>query len=146
MSRCCPAGRTPTRSSRSADGTPTSPQIRQSKRYLEFLLDRAAAGHDLTRDDARREFLKQMLAVAARIPDPAARDQFADRLAHKARVTEEVVRAEIRKAAAARRTELPAERARTLSGPLRDVERACCGRSCMRRRTRWLPSVELEAS
>ena len=43
-----------------------------------------------------------MLAVAARIPDPATRDQFADRLAHRARVTEEVVRAEIRKAAAAR--------------------------------------------
>ena len=40
-----------------------------------------------------------MLAVAARIPDAAARDQFADRLAHKARITEEVVRAEIRKAA-----------------------------------------------
>ena len=45
-----------------------------------------------TREDSRREFLQQMLAVAARIPDPATRDQFADRLAHKARVTEEVVR------------------------------------------------------
>ena len=54
-----------------------------------------------------------MLGVAARIPDPAARDQFADRLAHKARVTEEVVRAEIRKAAAARKTDLPAERVPT---------------------------------
>jgi hypothetical protein len=39
-----------------------------------------------------------MLTVAARIPS-AARDQFADRIAHKARITEEVVRAEIRKAA-----------------------------------------------
>ena len=47
-----------------------------------------------------------MLAVAARIPDAAARDQFADRLAHKARITEEVVRAEIRKAAVAKRTAL----------------------------------------
>ena len=45
-----------------------------------------------------------MLAVAARIPDAAARDQFADRIAHKARITEEVVRAEIRKAAVSRRT------------------------------------------
>ena len=45
-----------------------------------------------------------MLAVAARIPDAAARDQFADRLAHKARITEEVVRAEIRKAAVQRQT------------------------------------------
>ena len=85
-------------------------QLKTSRPYLEFLLDRAAAEHDLTRDEQRREFLRKMLAVAARIPDPAARDQFADRLAHKARVTEEVVRAEIRKAAAARKTELPAER------------------------------------
>jgi hypothetical protein len=47
-----------------------------------------------------------MLAVAARIPDAASRDQFADRIAHKARITEDVVRAEIRKAAAARKTVL----------------------------------------
>ena len=98
-------------------------QLKQSKPYLEYLLDRAAAGQDLSRDDARRAFLTKMLGVAARIPDAAARDHFADRLAHKARVTEDVVRSEIRKAAAARKTELPAERARTLSGPLRDVER-----------------------
>ena len=55
-----------------------------------------------------------MLTVAARIPDPAARDQFADRLAHKARITEEVVRAEIRKAAVQRRPELTAARAADL--------------------------------
>ena len=41
------------------------------------------------------------LEVAARIPDAAARDQFADRLAHRARITR-VVRAEIKKAAAKR--------------------------------------------
>jgi hypothetical protein len=63
-----------------------------------------------------------MLGVAARIPDPAVRDQFADRLAHKAKVTEDVVRAEIRKAAAERKTELPAERVRTLQGHLRKAE------------------------
>ena len=68
------------------------------------LLDQAAAGQDLQRDEERREFLGRMLAVAARIPDAAARDQFADRLAHKARITEEVVRAEIKKAAAKRET------------------------------------------
>jgi DNA primase len=99
-------------------------ELKQSKKYLEFLLDRAAAQHDLTRDDDRREFLKTMLGVASRIPDAAARDQFADRLAHKARVTEEVVRQEIRKAAAGRRTDISVERVRTLSGRLRDVEKA----------------------
>jgi DNA primase len=97
-------------------------QLKQSRPYLDFLLDRAASGQDLARDDVRREFLRKMLAVAARIPDAAARDQFADRLAHKARVTEEVVRSEIRKAAAARRVELPANRLRP-AAPLRDVEK-----------------------
>jgi len=98
-------------------------QLKHSRPYLEFLLDRAAAEFDLTRDDNRREFLKRMLGVAARIPDPAVRDQFADRLAHKARVTEDVVRAEIRKAAANRKTELPAERVPSLQGNVRKAEK-----------------------
>ncbi len=97
--------------------------LQQSRPYLDFLLDRASAEYDFSRDDSRRDYLKKMLVVAARIPDPAARDQFADRLAHKARVTEEVIRAEIRKAAAARRTELPVDRIRAFSAPLRDVEK-----------------------
>ena len=97
-------------------------ELQHSQPYLEFLLDRGAAAHNLTRDDSRREFLQQMLAVAARIPDPATRDQFADRLAHKARVTEEVVRAEIRKAAAARKTSLP-ERINPAATHVTDTER-----------------------
>jgi DNA primase len=83
-------------------------ELRQSMPYLEFLLRREAGTHDLGTDAGRRRFLHEMLVVAARIPDAAARDQFADRLAHTARITEEVVRAELRKAAVARRTELPA--------------------------------------
>jgi DNA primase len=98
-------------------------QLKKSRPYLEYLLDRAAAEHDVTRDDSRREFLRRMLGVASRIPDPAVRDQFADRLAHKARVTEAVVRAEIRKAAAERKTELPAERVPTLQGHIRKAEK-----------------------
>ncbi len=78
--------------------------LKSSRPYLEFLLDRAAQAHDLGNDESRRKFLGEMLGVAARIPDAAARDQFADRLAHKARITEEVVRAEIRRAAVGRRT------------------------------------------
>lgn len=83
-------------------------RLKGSKPYLEFLLDRAAAKHDLTKDQSRRAFLNEMLTVAATIPDAAARDQFADRLAHKARITESVIRDEIRKAAAQRKTEAPA--------------------------------------
>jgi DNA primase len=83
-------------------------KLRSSRPYLEYLLDQAAAGLDFGHDDSRRQFLGKMLEVAARIPNAAARDQFADRIAHKARVTEEVVRAEIRKAAVGRRTTLTA--------------------------------------
>jgi len=81
-------------------------RLRGSRPYLEYLLDQAAAGLDFGLDDSRRQFLGRMLAVAARLPDAAARDQFADRIAHKARITEDVVRAEIRKAAVNRRTAL----------------------------------------
>jgi DNA primase len=93
-----------------------------SRPYLEYLLDRAGEQHDLGADEGRRHFLGAMLEVAARIPDPAARDQFADRLAHKARITEEVVRAEIRKAAVQRRTTLTA-RELPAFGQVRHAER-----------------------
>ncbi|HEY7171343.1 MAG TPA: DNA primase [Vicinamibacterales bacterium] len=81
-------------------------RLRTSRPYLEYLLDQAATGLDFGHDESRRQFLGKMLTVAARIPDAAARDQFADRIAHKARVTEEVVRAEIRRAAVQRKTEV----------------------------------------
>ncbi len=94
-----PAGDDPDNFIRKAGRGAYEEKLRNSRPYLDYLLDRTAAGHDFSKDDSRREFLNAMLAVAARIPDAAARDQFADRLAHKARITEEVVRAEIRKAA-----------------------------------------------
>ena len=94
-----PAGQDPDNFIRQQGGAAYVTRLRESRPYLEYLLDRTAAELDLTRDDGRREFLNRMLGVAARIPDAAARDQFADRLAHRARITEEVVRAEIRKAA-----------------------------------------------
>jgi DNA primase len=97
-------------------------RLKNSRPYLEYLLDRASAAHDLSKDESRREFLNAMLAVAARIPDAAARDQFADRLAHKARITEEVVRAEIRKAAVQRQTTV-AERAVPAGGQVKPAER-----------------------
>jgi len=97
-------------------------KLRNSRPYLEYLLDRASAGHDLSKDESRREFLNAMLTVAARIPDAATRDQFADRLAHKARITEEVVRAEIRKAAVQRQTALE-ERSVVAVGHIKPAER-----------------------
>jgi len=79
-------------------------RLKTSTPYLEFLLDRAAGGHNLNTDEGRVKFLNEMLPVASRIPDMTVRDRFADRLAHKARITDEVVRAEIRRMATQRQT------------------------------------------
>ena len=83
-----------------ADGVTAVPRVPAGSR-------RGRAGPE-PRRRSRKRFLDEMLAVAATIPDAADRDQFADRLAHKARITETVVRDEIRQAAAERRTEAPA--------------------------------------
>jgi len=74
-------------------------RLKESRPYLEYLLDRVATSHDLQTDEGRVHFVTAMLPIAARIPDAAMRDRFADRIAFKARVTDEVVRAEIRRAA-----------------------------------------------
>jgi len=97
-------------------------RIKASRPYLEYLIDRAAQGRNFGDDEVRREFLNRMLPVAAQIPDAAGRDQFADRIAHKARVTEDVVRAEIRKAAVDRRTTLTARELPSF-GQIRPAER-----------------------
>jgi DNA primase len=97
-------------------------RIKASRPYLEYLIDRAAQGRDFGDDEVRREFLNRMLPIAAQIPDAAGRDQFADRIAHKARITEDVVRAEIRKAAVDRRTTLTARELPSF-GQIRPAER-----------------------
>lgn len=84
--------------------------LQESKPYLEYLLDRAIAARDMHKESERRAFLEEMLAVAAKIPDAAQRDQFADTIAHRAKITESVVRAEIRKAAVDRQTEVAPQR------------------------------------
>jgi DNA primase len=99
-------------------------QLKSSRPYLDFLLDRTAAAGDLSSDEGRRTFLAGMLGVAARIPDAAARDQFADRIAHKARITEEVVRAEIRRAAVQKQTNIAeVERRAPAMGQIKVAER-----------------------
>nr|MCS5670619.1 hypothetical protein [Vicinamibacterales bacterium] len=117
-----PTGEDPDTFIRTSGRASYEEKLRTSKKYLELLLDRGEAEHDINRDEGRRAFLNQMLTVAARIPDTAQRDQFADRLAHRARVMQEVVRTEIRKAAVERRPTL-GERALPSQGQLRTAEK-----------------------
>nr|MBA3949588.1 DNA primase [Acidobacteriota bacterium] len=118
-----PEGQDPDTFVRTEGGAAYADRLKASQPYLDYLLDRAAARHGIfagSKAEGRRTFLTEMLAVAATIPDAAARDQFADRLAHKARITEDVIRQEIRKAAVRKTVEVPAAvRHRT---PLRQAE------------------------
>jgi DNA primase len=93
-----PAGDDPDTFVRKNGAAGYAERLEHSTPYLEYLLDRAAASHNLNTDEGRVGFLGEMLPVAGRIPDAAMRDRFADRLSFKARVTDDVVRAEIRKA------------------------------------------------
>jgi DNA primase len=98
-------------------------QLKRSRPYLEFLLDRAAAEHDLTRDEGKRKFVERMLEVTKRIPDIHMRSLFGDRIAQKARINEQAVQAEIRKAATAQKTQLSSERVPTLQRHIRKAEK-----------------------
>ena len=103
-----PAGEDPDTFVRTHGGAAYGERLRRSQPYLEYLLDRVAAGHNLNSDEGRVNFLNEILPVAARIPDVAMRDLFADRLAHKASVTEDVVRAQIRHAVSQKQTSITA--------------------------------------
>ncbi len=91
-------------------------RVDQARPYLDVVLERASTRHNVRDPTGRVAFLNEMLGVAARIPDALARDQFADRLAHRAQVGEDTVRQEIRKAAVTRQETLP-ETARRASMP-----------------------------
>ena len=82
--------------------------MRTSRPYLDYVLDDAAAGRDLSRNAHRRAFLSDMLAVARSIPNSAEREEFADRVMHKAEIKSETVRSDFLRAAVARQTSLGA--------------------------------------
>jgi len=102
-----PAGRDPDLVVREEGGEAYQAMVDGALPYLDFLVDRATKQHDTATPAGRLAFLNQMLAVAASIPEAAARDQFADRLSLRAGISEDVVRQEIRKAAVARKTTAP---------------------------------------
>jgi DNA primase len=101
-----PAGRDPDLVVREEGGEAYQALVDRAKPYLDFLVERAVEQHDPATPGGRLAFLNAMLAVAASIPEAAARDQFADRLSLRAGISDDVVRQEIRKAAVARKSTL----------------------------------------
>jgi DNA primase len=73
-------------------------RLKQSLSYLEYLLNRGAARHNLNADEGKVRFISEMVPVGGRIPDDVLRERFADRLAQRTGIAPEVIRGEIRKA------------------------------------------------
>src|SRR5436853_895901 len=67
-----PAGDDPDTYVRKNGGAAYLERLRQSKPYLEYLLESVAAKHDFISDEGRLRFLNEMKPIAARIPDEIA--------------------------------------------------------------------------
>ena len=74
-------------------------RLRTSRPYLEDVLDRASTERDFSRAQERRALLDRMKPVAQAIRDPVLRDDFLDRVEHRAQVPEGMFRAEVREGA-----------------------------------------------
>ncbi len=76
--------------------------------YLDYLTDRAAATHDLSRPEGKIAAANSVLSYLARVPNLLLRSELANRLAERLRLDDRLLRDELRRAAAASRTELRA--------------------------------------
>jgi DNA primase len=76
-------------------------RLRNSKPYLDFLLDRVAARHNLRTTEGRARYVEEMLPVGSRLAERTRRELFAEALAGRAGVTSEAVLAQLGRAGAA---------------------------------------------
>lgn len=84
-------------------------RLRTSRPYLDDVLERAAAGRDVSRSQERRALLDRMRPVAQAIRDRVVQDDFVDRVEHRGQVPEGMFRAEVLEEARPRRAEVRAD-------------------------------------
>jgi len=74
--------------------------------YLDYLTERAAAKHDLSRPEGKIAAANAVMGYLARVPNPLLRSELANRLAERLRVDDRLLRDELKRAAAESRGEL----------------------------------------
>jgi len=102
-----PAGEDPDTYVRTHGREGYADRLRTSKPYLDYLLDRAAARHNLRNADGRARFVAEVMPVVERIPDRTRQELFIEAVAGRAGVASELVRAQVPRPAA-RRGPVPA--------------------------------------
>ena len=98
-------------------------RLTASRPYLDFLLDRAAAGHDLNTAEGRARLVSDMAPVGSRIPDQVRRQIFAESVSGQARVPHELVLKEFSRAASGKVEPAQAVRVQAV-GQLTKAERS----------------------
>ena len=81
-------------------------RLRQSRPYLEYLLERAAARINLNTADGRVQFVEEMKPIVDRIPNRTRQELFVKDVAGRAGVSETVIWKEVRKATTHREAQL----------------------------------------
>jgi DNA primase len=76
--------------------------------YLDYLTERAAAQHDVSRPEGKIAAANAVMAYLVRVPNPMLRSELANRLAERLRVDDRLLREEMRRAAAESRTQIKA--------------------------------------
>jgi len=103
-----PPGEDPDTFVRKRGGQGYAERLRSSKPYLDYLLDRAAAQHNLRNAEGRARFVAEVLPVVERIPDRTRQELFVEAVAGRAGVASELIRVQVAKPTARRAAPLPA--------------------------------------
>ncbi len=74
--------------------------------YLDYLTDRAAAQHDISRPEGKIAAANFVMTYLVRVPNPMLRAELATRLAERLRVDNRLLRDELKRAAAESRTQV----------------------------------------
>lgn len=80
-----------------------------SPTYMDYLTDRAAAEHDISRPEGKVAAAGRVLPYIAQVPNPVLRAELASRLADRLRVDGRLLRQEIERAAGEKRREIRME-------------------------------------
>jgi len=80
--------------------------------YLDYLTERAAARHDLSRPEGKVAAANAVMPYLVRVPNPMLRGELTNRLAERLRLDERLLREELRRAAAEGRRELHVQEGR----------------------------------
>jgi DNA primase len=83
-------------------------RLRASKPYLEYLLDRSAANHNLRNAEGRARFVADVLPIVERIPDRTRQELFVEAVAGRAGVAGDSIWAQVPKAVTRRAQTLSA--------------------------------------